>query len=106
MATTLYAARGRLIPFNSNSPTGSTRTALSTFINTRGLMRICPGFAHPRGGRRRWTLCLWRRESFPPREPKPAHERVGRVGVINNRVGQWFILIGELIDNALTVGNS
>ena len=38
--TTLYAARGRLIPFNSNSPTGSTFTAFSTFINTRGLMRI------------------------------------------------------------------
>ena len=38
--TTLYAARGRLIPFNSNSPTGSTLTAFSTFINTRGLMRI------------------------------------------------------------------
>ena len=44
-ATTLYAARGRLIPFNSNSPTGSTFTAFSTFINTRGLMRICPGLA-------------------------------------------------------------
>ena len=26
-ATTLYADRGRLIPFNSNSPTGSTFTA-------------------------------------------------------------------------------
>ena len=34
-----------LIPFNSNSPTGSTFTAFSTFINTRGLMRICPGLA-------------------------------------------------------------
>jgi hypothetical protein len=44
-ATTLYAARGRLIPFNSNSPTCSTLTAFSTFINTRGLMRICPGLA-------------------------------------------------------------
>ena len=44
-ATTLYAARGRLIPFNSNSPTGSIFTAFSTFINTRGLMRICPGLA-------------------------------------------------------------
>ena len=44
-ATTLYAARGRLIPFNSNSPTGSTVTAFSTFINTRGLMTICPGLA-------------------------------------------------------------
>ena len=42
---TLYAARGRLIPFNSNSPTGSTLTAFSTFINTRGLIRICPGLA-------------------------------------------------------------
>jgi hypothetical protein len=30
--TTLYAARGRLIPFNSNSPTGSTLTAFSTFV--------------------------------------------------------------------------
>jgi hypothetical protein len=27
-------------PFNSNSPTGSTFTAFSTFINTCGLMRI------------------------------------------------------------------
>ena len=43
--STLYAARGRLIPFNSNSPTGSTFTARSTFIRTRGLMRICPGLA-------------------------------------------------------------
>ena len=42
--TTLYAARGRLIPFNSNSPTGSTFTAFSTFVST-GLMRICPGLA-------------------------------------------------------------
>ena len=40
--TTLYAARGRLIPFNSNSPTGSTFTALSTFVSTRGQIRICP----------------------------------------------------------------
>ena len=39
-AKTLYAARGRLIPFNSNSPTGSTFTAFSTFISTLGLMRI------------------------------------------------------------------
>ena len=39
-ASTLYAASGRLIPFNSNSPTVSTFTAFSTFINTRGLMRI------------------------------------------------------------------
>ena len=44
-ATTLYAARGRLIPFNSNSPTGSTFTAFSTFVSTRGLIKICPGFA-------------------------------------------------------------
>jgi hypothetical protein len=44
-ATTLYAAKGRLIPFNSNSPTGSTVTASSTFVSTRGLMRICPGLA-------------------------------------------------------------
>ena len=44
-AMTLYAARGRLIPFNSNSPTGSTFTAFSTFISTRGLIRICPGLA-------------------------------------------------------------
>ena len=40
--TTLYAAKGRLIPFNSNSPTGSTFTAFSTFINTRALIRILP----------------------------------------------------------------
>jgi hypothetical protein len=31
IASTLYAAKGRLIPFNSNSPTGSTVTAFSTF---------------------------------------------------------------------------
>jgi len=43
--TTLYAASGRLIPFNSNSPTGSTFTAFSTFVSTRGLIKICPGFA-------------------------------------------------------------
>jgi hypothetical protein len=36
----LYAAIGRLIPFNSNSPTGSTFTAFSTFINTRAVIRI------------------------------------------------------------------
>jgi hypothetical protein len=40
----LYAAKGRLIPFNSNSPTGSTFTALSTAASTRGLMSICPAF--------------------------------------------------------------
>ena len=44
-ATTLYAASGRLIPFSTNSPTGSTFTTSSTFVSTRGLMRICPGFA-------------------------------------------------------------
>jgi hypothetical protein len=43
--STLYAAIGRLIPFNSNSPTGSTCTASSTATSTRGLMSICPGFA-------------------------------------------------------------
>ena len=37
--------RGRLIPFNSNSPTGSTVTAFSTFVSTRALIRICPGLA-------------------------------------------------------------
>ena len=44
-ATTLYAAKGRRIPLSANSPTGSTVTAFSTFVSTRGLMRICPGFA-------------------------------------------------------------
>ena len=44
-ARTLYAARGRLIPFNSNSPTGSTVTAFSTAASTRGLMSICPALA-------------------------------------------------------------
>jgi hypothetical protein len=39
-ARTLYAASGRLIPFNSNSTTGSTCTTFSTFVSTRGLMRI------------------------------------------------------------------
>ena len=37
---TLYAARGRLIPFNSNSLTGSTFTAFSTFVSTRGLQDL------------------------------------------------------------------
>jgi hypothetical protein len=32
-------------PLNSNSPTGSTFTASSTLVSTRGLMRICPGLA-------------------------------------------------------------
>src|SRR5262249_776855 len=45
VASTLYAARGRLMPFNSNSPTGSTFTTFSTFVSTRGLIRICPGLA-------------------------------------------------------------
>jgi hypothetical protein len=44
-ATTLYAARGRLIPFNSNSPTDSTLTVFSTLVSTRGLISICPRFA-------------------------------------------------------------
>ena len=35
-AMTLYAARGRLIPFSSNSPTGSTFTAFSSFIRISG----------------------------------------------------------------------
>jgi hypothetical protein len=41
----IVRARGRLIPFNLNSPTGSALTASSTAINTRGLVRICPGLA-------------------------------------------------------------
>src|ERR1700752_181945 len=44
-ATQLYPASGRLIPYNSNSPTGSTFTAFSTFVSPRGLIKICPGFA-------------------------------------------------------------
>ena len=51
MQSTLYAASG-LIPFNSNSPTGSTCTAFSTFIKTLGLMRDLSGLgfvAEPRG---------------------------------------------------------
>jgi hypothetical protein len=35
----------RLIPFSTNSPTGSTFTAFPTFVSTRGLIKICPGFA-------------------------------------------------------------
>jgi hypothetical protein len=31
---------GRLIPLSINSPTGSTFTAFSTFINTRGLIKM------------------------------------------------------------------
>jgi len=45
VASTLYAARGRLIPLSVNSPTGSTATASSTAMNTRGLISICPGLA-------------------------------------------------------------
>jgi hypothetical protein len=33
------------MPFNSNSPTGSTLMTFSTFVSTRGLIRICPGLA-------------------------------------------------------------
>src|SRR6516225_3526018 len=44
-ASTLYAAIGRRMPFSANSPTASTITAFSIACRTRGLMRICPGFA-------------------------------------------------------------
>ncbi len=37
---TLWAAMGRRIPLSSNSPTGSTLTASSTAIKTRGLISI------------------------------------------------------------------
>jgi hypothetical protein len=36
----LYAARGRLIPFNSNSLTGSTFTAFSTLRTDEDLTRL------------------------------------------------------------------
>ena len=39
-ARTLWAAMGRRMPFSSNSPTGSTVTASSTAMRTRGLIRI------------------------------------------------------------------
>src|SRR5271169_506142 len=39
-ASTLYAASGRRMPLSENSPTGSTVTASSTAISTRGLIRI------------------------------------------------------------------
>jgi hypothetical protein len=46
----LYAANGRRIPLSANSPTGSTFTACSTFVSTRGLIRIWLGFVtQPRG---------------------------------------------------------
>ena len=41
----VVSRRGRLIPFNSNSPTGSTVTAFSTAASTRGLMSICQALA-------------------------------------------------------------
>ena len=44
--TTLCAASYSLIPFNSNSPTGSTFTASSTATSTRGLIGFVP--ASPR----------------------------------------------------------
>jgi hypothetical protein len=31
----------------------------------------------------------WEWESFERRSPRPARERLGPVGVINNRIGQW-----------------
>ena len=40
VASTSYAANGRRIPLSANSPTGSTVTASSTAIKTRGLIRI------------------------------------------------------------------
>jgi len=33
------------MPLSVNSPTGSTVTAFSTFVSTRGLIKIWPGFA-------------------------------------------------------------
>jgi hypothetical protein len=33
------------MPLSANSPTGSTVTAFSIFVSTRGLIKICPGFA-------------------------------------------------------------
>jgi hypothetical protein len=65
--TTLYAARGRLIPFNSNSPTGSTVTAFSTFVSTRGLIKICPGFASSQAERQHWTPSRWPHNRTGPR---------------------------------------
>ena len=44
--TTLYAASGRLIPFNSNSPTGSTfYGVLDRHQHTGADRSICPGLA-------------------------------------------------------------
>ena len=68
-ATTLYAAKGRRIPFNVTSPAASTLTTCSTAISTRGLIKICPGFASSLSGRhlqhfsssRRSPLLLFRR---------------------------------------------
>ena len=64
-ASTLYAARGRRIPFSANSPTGSTFTAFSTFINTRGLIRICPGLASSHSRERHWIPSRWRHIEAP-----------------------------------------
>jgi hypothetical protein len=36
---------GRRIPLRANSPNGSTVTSVSISINTRGVIRICPGLA-------------------------------------------------------------
>ena len=43
------------IPLSANSPTGSTFTASSTAISTRGLIRICPGLASRKAETRHWT---------------------------------------------------
>jgi hypothetical protein len=43
--STLYAAKGRLMPLSLNSPIGSTLIASATAIKTRGLIKIGPRFA-------------------------------------------------------------
>ena len=53
----LKAIIGRRMPLRANSPTGSTVTAFSTFVSTRGLIKICPGFASSQS-----------REAIPPIE--------------------------------------
>ena len=51
--TTLLSRQGRLIPFNSSSPTASTVTAFSTFVSTRGLISIALAWPHRKGERQR-----------------------------------------------------
>ena len=72
---TLYAAKGRLIPFNSNSPTGSTFTEFSTFINTRGLVATKRPKRVVGVGRIGESLPVFATVAFPQLSPQKSRHR-------------------------------